>query len=68
MNEAEAVMTELNNDTFEGELTNAELEAVSGGFIGETVSNKENTGGFNAGFCDTARESLSDGYSHCIVQ
>jgi hypothetical protein len=61
-------MTELNNETFEVELTNAELEAVSGGFIGETVSNKENTGGVSAGFCDTARESFSYGYSRCIEQ
>jgi hypothetical protein len=65
-------MTKLNDEAFEVELTNAELVAVSGGFIGETfsnnamsetVSNQEN----RAPICFTARESTS-GYSHCIEQ
>jgi hypothetical protein len=32
-------MTELNKETIEVELVYAELEAVTGGFIGETFSN-----------------------------
>lgn len=59
----------------ECELSDIELEAVSGGFIGETfsnnatsetVSNQDNS--MRAGFCNTARESFSYGYSHCIEQ